>query len=368
MAGPDRSAAVPGPLPRPLLRRRHRRAARRHRRRRHGDGRAAPDRGDLLDVPQPGLGPGRVRRRPAPPAGRVLHRPGRHHRSRRAEPPRRLRHGPARPGARACACWRRRAPRSCTRCCTTRWSSPTTARSPSATRGARPATSASTRSASASGPAAVRAAPATAADGRVHPRHRQARRGGREGRRRARRRSGVAVTVWDVRCCAPLDDDMLADAARHRAVVTVRGRHPRRRHRHDHRGPPSAHSTRPSRSRCSGCRRASSPTTAGPSGSSPSSASTPTESRPPPAGCSRRDACRSPLGPRPVHRRRGPHVGPRRWPTRRRWPERAERARLPALLGRRAPQHGDRRQHVAAGADGPPRAPRRRRSASARAA
>ena len=26
--------------------------------------------------------------------------------------------------------------------------------------------------------------------------------------------------MWDVRCCAPLDADMLADAARHRAVVT----------------------------------------------------------------------------------------------------------------------------------------------------
>jgi len=32
---------------------------------------------------------------------------------------------------------------------------------------------------------------------------------------------GVDVTVWDVRSCAPLDDDMLADAASHRAVVTV---------------------------------------------------------------------------------------------------------------------------------------------------
>jgi len=32
--------------------------------------------------------------------------------------------------------------------------------------------------------------------------------------------SGADVTVWDVRCCAPLDTDMLADAARHRAVVT----------------------------------------------------------------------------------------------------------------------------------------------------
>jgi 1-deoxy-D-xylulose-5-phosphate synthase len=33
--------------------------------------------------------------------------------------------------------------------------------------------------------------------------------------------SGVEVTVWDVRSCAPLDDEMLADAARHSLVVTV---------------------------------------------------------------------------------------------------------------------------------------------------
>jgi 1-deoxy-D-xylulose-5-phosphate synthase len=32
--------------------------------------------------------------------------------------------------------------------------------------------------------------------------------------------SGIPATVWDVRCCAPLDADMLADAARHHAVVT----------------------------------------------------------------------------------------------------------------------------------------------------
>ena len=68
----DRPDPVPGPLPRPLLRRRHRRAARRHRGRRHGDGRAAARRRHLLHVPQPGLGPGRLRRRAAPPAGAVL--------------------------------------------------------------------------------------------------------------------------------------------------------------------------------------------------------------------------------------------------------------------------------------------------------
>jgi 1-deoxy-D-xylulose-5-phosphate synthase len=31
---------------------------------------------------------------------------------------------------------------------------------------------------------------------------------------------GIDITVWDVRCCAPLDAAMLADAAAHRAVVT----------------------------------------------------------------------------------------------------------------------------------------------------
>ena len=34
------------------------------------------------------------------------------------------------------------------------------------------------------------------------------------------RAAGLPVSVWDVRCCAPLDPDMLADAAAHRAVVT----------------------------------------------------------------------------------------------------------------------------------------------------
>ncbi len=34
-------------------------------------------------------------------------------------------------------------------------------------------------------------------------------------------RDGIEATVWDVRCCAPLDAAMVADAARHPAVVTV---------------------------------------------------------------------------------------------------------------------------------------------------
>ncbi|MDA3007440.1 MAG: 1-deoxy-D-xylulose-5-phosphate synthase [Actinomycetota bacterium] len=32
---------------------------------------------------------------------------------------------------------------------------------------------------------------------------------------------GIEATVWDVRCCSPLDADMIADAARHGRVVTV---------------------------------------------------------------------------------------------------------------------------------------------------
>ena len=33
--------------------------------------------------------------------------------------------------------------------------------------------------------------------------------------------AGVDATVWDARCCVPLDDRMIEDAARHRAVVTA---------------------------------------------------------------------------------------------------------------------------------------------------
>jgi 1-deoxy-D-xylulose-5-phosphate synthase len=31
---------------------------------------------------------------------------------------------------------------------------------------------------------------------------------------------GIAATIWDVRCCRPLDPQMIADAARHDVVVT----------------------------------------------------------------------------------------------------------------------------------------------------
>jgi 1-deoxy-D-xylulose-5-phosphate synthase len=33
--------------------------------------------------------------------------------------------------------------------------------------------------------------------------------------------AGVEVTVWDARCCAPLDPEMIADAAAHRHVITI---------------------------------------------------------------------------------------------------------------------------------------------------
>ncbi len=32
---------------------------------------------------------------------------------------------------------------------------------------------------------------------------------------------GIEVTVWDARCCAPLDPLMIADAATHRRVITI---------------------------------------------------------------------------------------------------------------------------------------------------
>ena len=103
------TAAMPGPtgllpfqdhFPDRMLRRRHRRAARRRRCRRHGDVGPATDRGDLLDVPEPGLGPGGLRRRHASTSGDLLPRSCRHHRPRRRQPPRGVRHGVVVEGAR----------------------------------------------------------------------------------------------------------------------------------------------------------------------------------------------------------------------------------------------------------------------------
>ena len=56
---------------------------------------------------------------------------------------------------------------------------------------------------------------------RVHPRGRQAGRGGRGRRAPARRAGGDRATVWDVRVVKPLDPDMICDAARHPLVVTA---------------------------------------------------------------------------------------------------------------------------------------------------
>ncbi len=87
MAGPDRVAGLPGPVPRSLLRRRHRRAARSGLGRRDGHGRAAARGRGVLDLLVPRLRPGQSRRRAARLPGGLRARPGRHHRRRRAEPP-----------------------------------------------------------------------------------------------------------------------------------------------------------------------------------------------------------------------------------------------------------------------------------------
>ena len=89
----DRTAFLPGSVPRALLRRRHRRAARGDVGGRHGHGRTAARRGGVLHLLLPGLRPGEPRRRPARVPGRLHARPGRHHRRRRAEPPWDPRHG-----------------------------------------------------------------------------------------------------------------------------------------------------------------------------------------------------------------------------------------------------------------------------------
>ena len=80
----DGPRAVRRGLPGPLLRRRHRRAARADLGRRARRGRAAPGRGDLLDVPEPGVRPAAHGRGAAPAGGHAGAGPGRRHRQRRA--------------------------------------------------------------------------------------------------------------------------------------------------------------------------------------------------------------------------------------------------------------------------------------------
>ena len=186
----------------------------------HGDGRLAPDRRDLLDVPQPGVGPGRLRRRPAPPAGRVLHRP------RRASPV------PTDRATTACTTWR--CSPGCRACGCSR---------PSSAQELQQMLHDAMRLAD-GGPVAIRYPRGQARNVGEHEvgvgirarRTRAAEGDPADGAcacspsagssRRPRRlptcstAGGVPTTVWDVRCCAPLDADMLADAARHRVVVT----------------------------------------------------------------------------------------------------------------------------------------------------
>ena len=101
----------------------------------------------------------------------------------------------------------------------TRWRSPTTARSPSAIRVVAPASSTSTRSATGSRrgerepPADPAGAVCLLAVGKLVASAEKA--------AADLEAAGIDVTVWDVRCCAPLDPEMIADAAAHRVVVTA---------------------------------------------------------------------------------------------------------------------------------------------------
>ena len=105
---------------------------------RPGDGRPAPGRRGLRDVPQPGLRPGAAGRGAAPAAGDVRAGPGRHHRRRRAEPQRHVGHVGLRRRARPADRRARATPRRCARSCARR-SPSTTARPSCASRRARSA-------------------------------------------------------------------------------------------------------------------------------------------------------------------------------------------------------------------------------------
>ncbi len=163
-----------------------------------------------------GLRPGQPGRGPARPARGVLPRPGRHHRRRRRQPPRRARHGAAVQGAghdhlrpvlvpRAGRDAARR-PRAVHRRPRRRSASPRRCRPrrPRATRWAR-------------GCRPARCGPGgdvcLLAVGKMLAAAREA--------AEALAAEGVEASVWDVRVAKPLDEEMLADAARHPAVVTM---------------------------------------------------------------------------------------------------------------------------------------------------
>ena len=219
MAGPDRPAAVPGPLPRPLLRRRHRRAARRHRRRPAwrwaGCARSSPStrrsstgRGTRSSTTSPctACRSCSASTGPASPAPTAPSHHGVYDMALLSQ------------GARACGCSRRRAPRSCTQMLHDAMSladdGPVAIRYP---RGA-------ARNVDRARGRRRAAAPANACRHRrrrrrVHPRRRQAASASAE--KAADRRStptGIDATVWDVRCCAPLDPD--DDRRRRRATAS----------------------------------------------------------------------------------------------------------------------------------------------------
>ena len=168
----------------------------------------------LLHVPHPGLRPGESRRRPASPAGRVLPGPGRHHRRRRALPPRHPRPGAADQGAGHDRVLPRRRTRSCRSCSTTRSTSPP-ARAPSAGPRPRPATWPSGRWARASHARRVRAGGdvCLVGVGKMLGTCLEA--------AELLEAEGVAATVWDPRVVKPLDPALVADAAEHPLVVTV---------------------------------------------------------------------------------------------------------------------------------------------------
>ena len=212
-----------------------------------------PGRRHLFDVPQPGLGPGRVRRRDAPAAGRLLPRPRRHHRPRRRQPPRRLRHGAAHQGAGHARARPVERAGAAARCCTT----PSTLADDGPVgdplpAGSRPAGDRARGRAPGSTPARCRRP--TAATCASSPSARCSQRPTRPPT--SWRADGIEVHgVGRPQLRRPARP---GDARRRRVAHARghdRGRRPRRRHRHDDRRPAAPLDAPTRSSTCSGCRR-----------------------------------------------------------------------------------------------------------------